>query len=197
MAVSCENKVFQNILSTCENKITAGITQKIYLINLDDIESVTYDSSDYMKVTGITLKSGKTAYTAEGLKQNFSASFERVIDADTGLDTYTDTINLNAFEFDSEAARNLAEMGNFAAVVVRNGKKLDNGSVLIFGLGAGLWCSTDTWSAWENGGSRQLTFSSQEGAGEEVAYYAYCVQAGETPADSYNATIAQLDAMLS
>ena len=193
--MSCENRLFQNITSTCENRITAGIEQKIYLFNRTDIAEIEYDSENENKVTGFSLKSGAKGYVAQGFKRNMTASFERVV-SDDSLDTWTDTINLTAFEFDSAASKNLNEMSDIVAVIDRKGTKQDDGSLLIFGLGSGLYCSADSWTAFENGGSRQLTFASQADAGEEVPYYNYAVQAGSPAADSYTASIAALEAMI-
>ena len=194
--MSCENRIFQNITSTCDNRIVAGIEQTLYILNRTDIATVEYDSENENKVTNITLKSGAKAYTATGFKKNMTASFERNV-SDTDFDTWTDTINITAFEFDSSAAKNLNEMGDVVVIIDRKGTKQDDGSLLIFGLGSGLFCSADSWNAFENGGSRQLTLASQADAGESVPYYNYAVQAGSPAADSYTATIAQLEAMLS
>lgn len=192
---SCENKLFKNITSTCETKISAGIEQKVYLLNRTDIDTISYDNDNPNKVTGITLKSGKVAYVAQGFKRNMTCGFERVI-SDDNLDTWTDTLNLTAFEFDSESARNLNEMSDIVAIVDRKGTKQDDGSLIILGLENGLFCSADTWASFENNGTRQLTFSSLADGGESVAYYNYAVQTGSPAADSYASTIAQLEAML-
>lgn len=192
---TCENKLFKNITSTCETKISAGVEQKIYLLNRTDIDTITYDSENPNKVTNITLKSGKNAYVAQGFKRNMTCGFERVV-SDDNLDSWTDTLNLTAFEFDSESARNLNEMSDVVAIVDRKGTKQDDGSILILGLENGLFCSADTWAAFENNGSRQLTFSSMADSGESQPYYNYAVQTGSPAADSYSATISALEAML-
>lgn len=193
--MSCENKLFKNITSTCETKISAGIEQKLYLMNRTDIDTISYDADNPNKVTGITLKSGKVAYLAQGFKRNMTSGFERVV-SDDNLDTWTDTLNITAFEFDSEAARNLNEMSDIVVVVDRKGVKQDDGTLMILGLENGLFCSADTWSAFENNGTRQLTFSSLADGGESVPYYTYAVQSGSPAADSYSATIAELEGML-
>ena len=50
----CTNEIFKNIESTCSNRTVAGIEQIVYLLNRDDIQTITYDGDDYNKVTGIT-----------------------------------------------------------------------------------------------------------------------------------------------
>lgn len=192
---TCENKLFKNITSTCETRIVAGIEQKIYLLNRTDIDTITYDSENPNKVTNLTLKSGKNAYVAQGFKRNMTCGFERVV-SDDNLDTWNDTLNLTGFEFDSESARNLNEMSDVVAIVDRKGTKQDDGSILILGLESGLFCSADTWAAFENNGSRQLTFSSLGESNESQPYYVFAVQTGSPAADSYSASIAALEAML-
>lgn len=193
--MGCDNKIFKNIVSDCNTRISAGIEQKLYIMNRTDIDTIEYDSEYPNKVTGIALKSGKKAYIAQGFKRNMTAGFERVV-SDTDIDKWSQSITITAFEFDSESAKNLNEMSDLVVVIDRKGTKQDDGSVLIFGLENGLFCSADNWAAFENGGTRQLTFGSMADSEESVAYYNYAVQAGSPEVDSYSATIAELEGML-
>ena len=192
----CTNEIFKNIESTCSNKVVAGIEQIVYLLNRDDIQTITYDGDDYNKVTGITLKTGKTAYTAKGFKKNMTCGFERNISDDT-VDTFTNSLTLTGYQFDAEGARNFDNMGNIVAVVDRKGTKAADGSVIILGLENGLFVSADSWAAGDNNGARTITLSSLADAGESCSYYVYTVSEGSPAAESYAATIATLEAMLS
>ena len=192
----CTNEIFKNIESTCSNRTVAGIEQIVYLMNRDDIQTITYDGDDYNKVTGITLKTGKLAYTAKGFKKNMTCGFERNISDDT-VDTFSNSLTLTGYQFDAEGARNFDNMGNIVAVVDRKGTKAADGSVIILGLENGLFVSADSWAAGDNNGARSITLSSLADAGESCSYYVYTISEGSPALESYEATIASLEAMLS
>ena len=192
----CTNEIFKNIESTCSNRTVAGIEQIVYLMNRDDIQTITYDGDDYNKVTGITLKTGKLAYTAKGFKKNMTCGFERNISDDT-VDTFTNSLTLTGYQFDAEGARNFDNMGNLVAIVDRKGTKAADGSVIILGLENGLFVNADSWAAGDNNGARTITLSSLADAGESCSYYVYTISEGSPALESYEATIASLEAMLS
>lgn len=191
----CVNEIFKNIESTCSNRTVAGIEQTVYLINRDDIATITYDGDDYNKVTDITLKSGKKAYTAKGFKKNMTAGFERSVSDDT-VDTFIDSLTLTGYQFDAEGARNFDNMGNIVAIIDRKGTKVADGSVIILGLENGLFVSSDSWAAGENNGARSITLSSLSDAGESCSYYVFAVSEGSPAVESYEATIAALEDLL-
>lgn len=191
----CVNEIFQNIESTCSNRTIAGIEQTVYLLNRDDIQTVEYDGDDYNKVTNITLKSGKHAYTAKGFKKNMTCGFERNVSDDT-VDTFTDSLTLTGYQFDAKGARNFDNAGNIVAVVDRKGTKTADGSVIILGLENGLFVSADSWAAGDNNGARTITLSSLTDAGESCSYYVYTVSEGSPAQESYEATIESLESML-
>ncbi len=192
----CVNEIFQNIESTCSNRTVAGIEQTVYLINRDDIQSVEYSQEDYNKVIGLTLKSGKKAYTAKGFKKNMTCGFERNVSDDT-VDTFTDSITLTGYQFDAKGARNFDNAGNIVAIVDRKGTKMADGSVIILGLENGLFVSADSWAAGDNNGARTITMSSMADAGESCSYYVMSISEGSPAVESYEATIEYLEAMLS
>ena len=192
----CVNEIFQNIESTCSNRTVAGIEQTVYLINRDDIQSIEYSQEDYNKVVGLTLKSGKKAYTAKGFKKNMTCGFERNVSDDT-VDTFTDSITLTGYQFDAKGARNFDNAGNIVAIVDRKGTKMADGSVIILGLENGLFVSADSWAAGDNNGARTIAMSSMADAGESCSYYVMSISEGSPAVESYEATIEYLEAMLS
>ena len=194
--MQCTNEIFKNIESTCSNRTVAGIEQIVYLLNRDDIQTITYDGDDYNKVTGITLKTGKHAFTAKGFKKNMTCGFERNVSDDT-VDTFTNSLTLTGYQFDAEGARNFDNMGNIVAIVDRKGTKNADGSVIILGLENGLFVSADSWSAGDNNGARTITLSSLADAGESCSYYVYTVSEGSPATESYQAAIESLESMLS
>ena len=191
----CVNEIFQNIESVCSNRTVAGIEQTVYLLNRDDIQSIEYSPEDYNKVVGLTLKSGKNAFTAKGFKKNMTAGFERNVSDDT-VDTFTDSITLTGYQFDAKGARNFDNMGDVVAIIDRKGTKLADGSVIILGLENGLFVSADSWAAGDNNGARTLTLSSMSDAGESCSYYILSISEGSPAVESYGATISYLEAML-
>ena len=191
----CVNEIFQNIESTCSNRTVAGIEQTVYLLNRDDIQTVEYDGDDYNKVTNITLKSGKHAYSAKGFKKNMTCGFERNVSDDT-VDTFTDSLTLTGYQFDAKGARNFDNAGNIVAIVDRKSTKAADGSVIILGLENGLFVSADSWAAGDNNGARTITLSSLTDAGESCSYYVYTVSEGSPAQESYEATIESLETML-
>ena len=191
----CTNEIFKNIESTCSNRTVAGIEQIVYLLNRDDIQTINYDGEDYNKVTGITLKTGKLAYTAKGFKKNMTCGFERNVSDDT-VDTFTNSLTLTGYQFDAEGARNFDNMGNIVAIVDRKGTKTADGSVIILGLENGLFVSADSWAAGDNNGARTITLSSLADAGESCSYYVYTVSEGSPAQESYESTINSLESML-
>lgn len=192
----CVNEIFQNIESVCSNRTISGIEQTIYLINRGDIQSIEYSTEDYNKVVGLTLKSGKNAFTAKGFKKNLTAGFERNVSDDT-VDTFTDSLTLTGYQFDAKGARNFDNMGDVVAIIDRKGTKLADGSVIILGLENGLFVSADSWAAGDNNGARTITLSSMSDAGESCSYYVMSISDGSPAVESYEATISYLEAMLS
>lgn len=185
---SCVNNIFQNIYSTCENKIVSGIEQRVWIFNRKDIEYTlgTGSGSGKNELTGITLKSGATGYTANGLKKNMTIGFERTI-SENAPDSWVNSISLVGYEFDKDAMRNLDEAGDLVIIAERKGVKSADGTFLCLGLENGLYCSSDSYDANSNGGSRQITFSSLDEAGE--AYSAYVVTLSATPTQEGGSTM--------
>lgn len=176
----CKNEIFQNIYSTCEQKVVAGIEQKIWLFNRNDIESYSTSADAANEITEIVLKSGKQGYVAEGLKKNLTAGFERVV-SDTAADTWTNTLTLLSYEFDKDAMRNVDELGDLVAIIERKGNKDVDGTYLVLGLTNGLYVSADSWSANDNSGARSMTLSSLSDAGEPYSAFVLTLS-GHTPA---------------
>lgn len=187
--MNCENKIFQSIFSTCETKIVSGIEQRVWIFNRSDIEyTLGTGSSDSEKneITSITVKDGATGYTANGLKKNMTVGFERTI-SENAPDSWVNTLSLVGYEFDKKAMRNLDESGDLVIVVERKGVKNNDGTFLCLGLENGLYVSSDNWNANDNGGARQIEFSSMDEAGE--AYSAYVVTLANTPTEEGGSTM--------
>lgn len=192
----CESKIFKNIESNCANRTSAGIEQTVYLFNRSDIENVVIASDeDYNKITDFALKSGATGYTAKGFKRNLTAGFTRNVSDDT-VDTWSDSLTLTGFEFDSASARNFDNMGDVVAIIERKGTKEGDGTFIALGWENGLYVSEDSWAAGDNNGARTITMSNLDDAGESCSYYVITKETGTPAAPNYEATKAFLEGLV-
>lgn len=192
----CESKIFKNIESNCANRTAAGIEQTVYLFNRSDIENVVIASDeDYNKITDFALKDGATGYTAKGFKRNLTAGFTRNVSEDT-VDTWSDSLTLTGFEFDSASARNFDNMGDVVAVIERKGTKEGDGTFIALGWENGLYVSEDSWAAGDNNGARTITMSNLDDAGESCSYYVIAKETGTPAAPNYEATKAFLEGLV-
>lgn len=167
---TCNNEIFANVMSTCENKISSGIEQTVYLFNRKDL-APTYKADKPNVVTSLGIASGvKPAFVAKGLKKNLTSGFERVI-SDTAPDSWTNSLNLIGYEFSADKSRNMDEMGDLVAIIKRKGKDSVDGSFLALGLENGLFTNSDSWDANDNGGARMITMQSLDDAGESYSAY--------------------------
>ena len=191
----CESKIFQNIESNCSNRVTSGIEQTVYLINRSDIQNVsTASEEDYNKITGFDLKDDAVAYTAKGYKRNLTAGFTRNVSEDT-VDTWSDSLTLTGYQFDSASARNFDNMGDVVAIVERKGTKDGDGTFIALGWENGLFVSEDSWAAGDNNGARTITMSNLDDAGESCSYYVISIMSGSPAEPDYEATKAFLEGL--
>lgn len=191
----CESKIFQNIESNCANRTSAGIEQKVYIINRSDIQNVVIASDeDYNKITDFQLKDDAVAYTATGFKRNLSAGFTRSVSEDT-VDTFIDSLTLTGYQFDSASARNFDNIGDVVAIIERKGTKEGDGSFIALGWENGLYVSDDSWTSGDNNGARTITLSNLDDAGESCSYYVISVMTGSDPEPDYEATKAFLEGL--
>lgn len=168
--MSCKKLITKGLTSDCSTQGNAGIEQVIYLINRSQIAEITYDSTIDTKVTDIDLESGAKAYKLIGQKQNLNAFSERVIN-DTVSDMYRHGISFNSFSMSAEDIENIDEMQDFVAIVERKNKKNIDGTFLIYGLGSGLFISSDTYNSNENYGARMLEATSLDSQLESNSAY--------------------------
>lgn len=200
--MQCENKIFQNIESTCEHRTVAGIEQTVYLFNRSELKNIQYDPEEdgsANKVWSFELVDGAKGFVARGFKRNLTASFERVV-SDDSVDTWTDSLTLTGYDFSAKASRNFDQMGDLVAIIDRKGTKESDGSLIILGLENGLFVSEDSWASGDNNGARTITMSSLADAGESMSYYVfdYYTTSGSTMEEmSYTEAKEFLDSLLS
>ncbi len=77
----CNDILSAGILKDCVKKPVAGLEVDVLLFNREDVDyaALTYDAvNDTHLLTNFALKSGKTGYLVEGIKQSNGASWELV-----------------------------------------------------------------------------------------------------------------------
>lgn len=160
--MACENKIVKNITSDCETQKVAGLEQVVYLINRTDIDSITYDITNKSLVTGLDLASGEVAYKLVGTKKSLNCGSERVV-SDDAPDSFKHKFMFNGYEYDSASVENMDNMADVVVIVEKKDKKVEDGTFVIFGLGSGLYVSTDTSSENDSNGVRKIELTSQDG----------------------------------
>lgn len=156
---TCTKKIYQNVTADCTTQGVSGIEQVVYVGNRTDIASITRDATLDNKITDFTMASGTKLYKLTGQKQNLSCGSERVV-SDTQADSFRHRISFQNYEFDATSLDNLDEAEDLFAIVERKDKTNVDGTFLVYGIGTGLYISSDTYSSNENNGARMLEATS-------------------------------------
>lgn len=104
MPTGCEG-IFESILLDCNKPISAGVKDKLYLINLDDIASTTVDPNNANLITGITLVSGAVAYVFEG--KNSSIEPRTALVRQRYSEVYDHEVTFKVFDNGADVKKNL------------------------------------------------------------------------------------------
>jgi len=105
--MSCSG-IFSGSLVSCSDPLAVGIEQRLFLANLEDVASFTFDSTETNMVTGITMETGKTFFEFEGLKQSISCQSEFV--PKPFSTAYRHQIDFSCFDVSASQRRNLEAM---------------------------------------------------------------------------------------
>lgn len=157
----------------CDNKPIAGLTERIALINFDDIDrATTTRNAANTIVTNLALDYGKVAYELQGVKRS-NAALASLVKKDLDLDKWSHGINGIVFNVVAETIEQLNRLstgGRVVAVVERKFKGADQeAAFFILGLDSGLELATVEYNSNENGGSIPITLTSV--AEEEEPYF--------------------------
>jgi len=140
--------VTQNITPECDNPMVAGVRDKLYLINFDDLDSVTRDPANNLLITDMLLGSGKVAYTHSGKNNSINAKFALV--KKDFAEVYEHTVTELIFDNSPTVKEEIDGLpkGRFIAIV-ENSHRGDSGNSAfeIYGLDAGLVISVHTRDA--------------------------------------------------
>ena len=155
------SKLGANIIAGCDTQLKAGVSSELYLINFEDWENgvVTYDSTDGLAVTEITVASGEKIYKVKPVSNNtIIASHSRTEVA--GLVRYSHSVQFPIEQDDvttKQQIRNL-DLGKYVAIVFTNSKVIE-----VYGADAGLRTQDgDRQNRSENGGVYTIILQSDE-----------------------------------
>ena len=156
-----------DFILNCDDKAQGGLENDVLLINRDDVDyaAITYDGTNKNIVTNFQLKSGKTGYLLQGVKQVNTTAFE-LVKQEFSFDTFKHTFNgviLTPSSANKDQADKLAGGGKYVVVVNRKYKGVDNEDAFeIFGIDSGLELETMTYGSAENKGVISFALSSTE-----------------------------------
>lgn len=171
--MACEIKLVKNITSSCENQPVGGVEQVIYLFNRTEI-SVTYDNTNPSLVNDISMGStADTGFKLTGIKKSLNCG-STLVPAEDAADGYTHTLIFQGFEFDAASVENMDQMGDIVAVVEMKQKANDgDGTFVIYGLGTGLYKSSDVRMANDANGARKIELTTLDGQLERYSQNNY------------------------
>lgn len=186
--MACTGKLTKDILSNCETQPVGGIEQIVYLINRTDISAITYDGTNKNKITNIALTSPTVAYKLTGTKKALNAGYERVV-AEDMEDMFKHKLSFSGYEFDSASVLNIDKAKDLVAIVERKDKTTADGIFVAFGVGTGLFVTSDAMMINESFGTRKIEMSTMDGQLEKYSQY-------NVLATDYATTKALLDGLL-
>ena len=169
--MSCAG-LFQGQSVSCADPLSVGLVQRLFLANLEDVASFTYDGTDVNKVTAIAMKAGKLFYEFEGVKQSINVTSEYVPKPYSVA--YKSTIDFSVFEVDAATRRNLEAMAFQKTIAITfgvNDTSLSDGAFEIHGIRAGLDVITNVRipSDNETGAAYRVQLASPDAGGIETA----------------------------
>jgi hypothetical protein len=166
--MACEGLITADILFDCANPSVGGLETDVLIINADDINiaTTTIDSVNKIKMTNLALKTGKTGFLLQGVKQINGTNYE-LVKKEFGPDKFKHVFSgviLNASALNKLQATQLSEGGKYVIVVEQKWKGASNADAFqVYGYKSGLELMTMTSSSKENDGTISFTLESTEG----------------------------------
>jgi hypothetical protein len=153
---------------SCTNPLQGGARPNVRLINLNDIESVTYSETTPNLITAIVLKEGAKAYLFEGFGKSVTPQQE-VIKLASGQNLYKHQVGLFIFDRTQSQKNNIQRLvlGQFVAIV--EATKKDANAFEVFGLGNGLELVPGVINQLqENNGAYTIVLATPDGSAEAL-----------------------------
>lgn len=141
MAITlCDNFLAGDVQGVnCSNPIYGKYKKTAYIINKDDIDSVTYDGTNGFMITAITMKSGKSAYQAIVPNSNPYPTTTTLVKG-AASNKFNKTVGLslndNTPDFIDSIVNPITSGGRY--VVILTHERESEGQFEIFGLEKGL-----------------------------------------------------------
>lgn len=156
--MACGDLIKSSVVD-CENPIQGGVgdNSRLILINKKDIDSYTLDGTG--RITAITLKSGKSGWSFDGVKQSLKPKYEKV-DSPTGQPLYRHTAEFFYFGYSAVDKNNLQQMANGRYVAIFSNAKSDENAYEALGLDIGVEIKEMVRASQENGGAIRVVLAS-------------------------------------
>jgi hypothetical protein len=166
--MACEGLLTGNILYDCDNEMVAGIEVNVLAFNHSDIDksACTFSATNKMVMTNFQLKTGKTGFLIQGVKQVNALKFE-LVKKELGSDRFKHTFTGIIFNLSAENKQRLTELargGKIAIMVELKWKGLNSADAFqLAGYDSGLELQVATWGVNENDAKISIELSSSEG----------------------------------
>lgn len=136
MALTVCGKILDGFLFDCNNPITPGIDDIIYLYNKSDV-AFTYSATDPQVITGLTMATGTSGHAFQGVNNIFSAS-SKLVQTDAGA-RYEHEVDFKIIGNSAKIKSILRQMafGRFIAVI-QNLSRAGDAQFEVYGLSMGL-----------------------------------------------------------
>jgi len=163
----CEGLITADILFDCANPSVGGLETDVLLINAEDVNiaTTTVSTTNKILITNLALKTGKTGFLLQGVKQINGTSYE-LVKKEFGPDKFKHMFTgviLNPSAANKLQATNLSEGGKYIVVVEQKWKGASNADAFqVYGLKSGLELMTLTYNSKENDGTISFTLESTE-----------------------------------
>ncbi len=141
---TCYNKLTANILLNCSVNLVGGISDKVWLINRDDIDfdNCTFDTTNDNIIESIVLKSASPNYTGFSI-QGFrnSNDYENTLVKGKYMNGWDQKLTIRVFDNDATTKERINELANgkYVAIIENNYQSDDKTSTFeVLGWNVGL-----------------------------------------------------------
>lgn len=165
--MACDGLLTGDILFDCDNPMVGGIEVDVILINHADIDksACTFNVANPTQLTNLQLKSGKTGFLLQGIKQINELKSE-LVKKELGPDKEKHIFAGQIINFSADNKKQLQAMkgGRFAVVVELKWKGTSSADAFqIGGFDSGLELNVQTWGTKTNDGQVSIELSSAPG----------------------------------
>jgi hypothetical protein len=164
--------IFQGADLDCQNPLSVGVIQRLFLANRADVLSLTYDLTPGREnvITGIVMKTGKAFFEFAGVNESIKGQNELVRRAVSN--GYKHQIDFSIFEVGNTSLANMQAMAYQPQIGILYGPddtSLENGAFQVYGVDNGLDLLTNVRinNDVETGGAHVLQLATPDTGGDE------------------------------